>query len=130
MFKWWVWLFTGKLLKFLREYTATQPQVKQILAGNEKIEVGNLSAGYYNDLKLLMVKELVMTWIRINENENTKTNISNILKTEEVRQQQSRCWNSSGMRKSKNGNFTMLAGIKQSENEAVMEKIVRWWYDE
>lgn len=67
----------------MRQFTATQPQVEQILAGNEKIEVSNLLGVYYNDYKLPMVKELVMTWIRINKNENAETNISNILETED-----------------------------------------------
>lgn len=43
-----------------RENIATWPQVEeQKLAGDEKIEVGNSLAGYCNEFKLLMVKELI-----------------------------------------------------------------------
>lgn len=46
--------------KLSRENTATWPQVEeQMLAGDEKIEVGNALAGYRNEFKLLMVKELI-----------------------------------------------------------------------
>lgn len=46
---------------------------------NERIEVGNFSGSYRKDLKLLMVKKFIMSWIKINENGNVEINISNIL---------------------------------------------------
>lgn len=67
----------------------------------------------------------------MNKNENTETNISNILETE-VRVSNSWCWNSSGVGKSKkDGKFAMLAGLKLPRSEDAVEnvEVMIWWLE-
>lgn len=102
-----------------------------MLAGDkERVKVGNSVSGYSNDLKSMMVKQ-VITWIKIIGNGNAETNISNTLEIVAVRlSNRADVGILVGWGKLKNdGKSTMVNGVEQSGNEVVMEKnaeVVLW----
>lgn len=102
-----------------------------MLAGDkERVKVGNSVSGYSNDLKSMMVKQ-VITWIKIIGNRNAETNISNTLEIVAVRlSNRADVGILVGWGKLKNdGKSTMVNGVEQSGNEVVMEKnaeVVLW----
>lgn len=104
-----------------------------MLAGDkERVKVGNSVSGYSNDLRSMMVKQLI-TWIK-SGNGNAETNTSNTLERVAVRlSNRADVGILVGWGKLKNdGKSTMVNGIEQSENEVVMEKnaeVVLWWVE-
>lgn len=128
--KGWMWLFIGTILttsKIFETVFSNMATGRKMLGGDkERVKVGYSLSGYCNDLKLMMVKDLI-TWIKINENGNAETNTSNTLEMVAVRlSNRADVGLLVGWGKLKNdGKSTVVNGIKQSGNEVVMEKMLR-----